>query len=114
MKKYKKGVNYLDLVPIIRSDLKWEIKDNGAVVIIKEHKGLTSRIASFMYRAPKETKISLDEFGNFIWPLIDGKNSVYMIAGKVKEKYGEKAEPLYERLCQYFKTLETNNFIVMN
>lgn len=110
----KKSVNYLDLVPRINKDLNWKTKEDGKVILIRENKGITDRIASFLYGAPKETKISLDEYGNFIWPLIDGKNSVYIIALKVKEKYGDKAEPLYDRICQYFKTLQANNFIIMN
>lgn len=110
----KKSVNYLDLVPEINSRLKWEEKQDGTVVIIRENKGLTSRMASFLFGAPKETKVSLDEYGNFVWKLIDGKNSVYNIAIALREQYGEKAEPLYDRICQYFKALQANNFIEMN
>lgn len=114
MKKRNKGVNYLDLVPKVKNHLKWKTKDNGTVVIIRENRGPANKIANFLFGTPKETKVSLDEYGNFIWHLIDGKNSVYIIALKVKEKYGDKAEPLYDRICQYFRALEVNDFVNMN
>lgn len=112
--KRRKDYNYLDLVPTIRTDLNWKEKDSGAVVIIRENRGITFRIAHRLYGTPRETKITLDEYGNFIWHLIDGKNSVYAIALKVKDKYGEKVEPLFERICKYFKILEDNKFVVMS
>lgn len=49
--------------------------------------------------------------GNFVWPLIDGTRTVYEIAQLVKEEFGEKAEPLYERLVQYIQNLENYGFI---
>ena len=52
-----------------------------------------------------------DEMGNFIWPLMDGKNTVYDIAEQVKAHFGEKAEPLYNRLVQYMRNLESYGFI---
>lgn len=112
--KKDKDKNYLDFIPVIKQGLRWEAGEDGAVVIIRENKGVTSRIASFLYGAPKETKVSLDEYGNFIWKHIDGKCSVYDIAGKVKEQYGNDAEPLYERLCQYFRALTANGFVEMS
>ncbi|MCR5543048.1 MAG: PqqD family protein, partial [Eubacterium sp.] len=38
--------------------------------------------------------------GSFIWPLIDGKTSIYNIGEAVKEHFGEEEEPLYPRLVQ--------------
>ena len=111
MKKYKG--NYLDLIPTIKENLKWQTDENGSIIIICEHKGITNKIATKVFGMPKETKVHLEEFGNFIWKLIDGKNSVYDIAHKVKEEYGEKAEPLYERICKYFGMLEDNGFVEM-
>ena len=114
MSNDRKSDNYLEFIPKIREDLKWSREEDGSVILILEHKGFLNAIAHKVFRMPKETKVHLDEWGNFIWPLIDGKNSVYDISVKVKEAYGEKAEPLYERLCQYFRMLEGEKFIVMN
>ena len=52
--------------------------------------------------------------GNFIWPLIDGKRNLIEISELVHEEFGDKAEPLYNRLVQYIKTLEAYGFITVN
>ena len=56
-------------------------------------------------------KIKLDDIGSFIWGLCDGKKTVKEISGKLKEKFGDKVEPLYERLGAFFQNLEKNKFI---
>ena len=49
--------------------------------------------------------------GSFIFLCVDGKRSVYDIGQLVKEKYGDEAEPLYERLSVYMKKLEEAGFV---
>ncbi len=49
--------------------------------------------------------------GNFIWPLMDGERDIMAIAALIKEEFGEKAEPLYNRAVQYFKTLVSYGFV---
>lgn len=113
MSETKKSDNYLDRVPVITEGLRWNTEADGSVILVKEHRGLLNTIAHKIFRMPKETQVHLDEWGNFIWPLIDGHNTVYDIAERVKENFGEKAEPLYERLCKYFQMLEAEKFVVM-
>lgn len=105
----KSSSNYLDFIPIPAKDLKYEIID-GQVTIFQENKGLFNRIAQIIWKKPAVSQIHLDEMGNFIWPHMDGKNSIMDIATLVKEEFGEKAEPLYNRIVQYFKTLVSYGF----
>ena len=49
--------------------------------------------------------------GSFIWQQIDGEKSILQIGELVQEAFGEKAEPLYERLAQYMKILYGKGFI---
>ena len=65
-------------------------------------------------KKPRYTQIHLDEMGNYIWPLMDGKNDIIAIASAVKEHYGQKAEPLYPRMAQYFQTLASYEFVILN
>lgn len=109
MKKEK--INYLDLTPEIKESLEWHIEENGGIIILCQHKSITDKIASFIFKMPKTTQVHLDEFGSFVWLNIDGKSTVYDIAQKIKEKFGEKSEPLYERICKYFSMLENNGFV---
>ena len=64
-------------------------------------------------KKPKISYIHLDEFGSFVWRQIDGERDIIKIGEAVKEHFGEKAEPLYERLAQYFKILESYGFVFL-
>ena len=68
-------------------------------------------LAQKFFKRPKVSQIHLEKMGNFIWPLIDGESTVYEIGAKVKEHFGDEAEPLYERLVQYFRILDNQGFI---
>ena len=69
-----------------------------------ENKGLANRIAQICFGRPKVSHITLEELGSFIWQQIDGEKSILQIGELVQEAFGEKAEPLYERLAHVFGT----------
>lgn len=104
--------NYLDYIPVPHKDLQYEVSE-GKVTIFKENTGFFNFIAQKLFRRPRVTQIHLDDMGNFIWPLMDGEKSILDICVLIKEEYGEKAEPLYNRSVQYFKTLVSYGFIVL-
>ncbi len=112
-KQYKDGQNYLDLIPVQNPTLTWDQNEEGIVTIYIENKGFFHKIAQLLFKKPKISQVHLEEMGSFIYPLCDGTHSVNDIALKVKEKYGEKAEPLYDRLVTYMHNLETYDFIKM-
>lgn len=103
--------NYLDYVYSIKDDLIWTLSESGEVIIDMENKGITNRIAQKFFKRPKVSHITLEGMGSFIFTCIDGKRSVFEIGKLVKEKYGQEAEPLYERLSVYMKRLEELKFI---
>lgn len=106
-----KSANYLDLIPLHCASLRCTVDEMGNVTLFQENKGVFHFLAQKILKKPKVSQIHLDEMGNFVWPLIDGTRTVYEIAQLVKEEFGEKAEPLYERLVQYIQTLENYGFI---
>lgn len=109
-KDNKVSPNYLDFIPIPAKGLKYEVND-GKVTIFQDNKGLFNRVAQILWKKPAVSQIHLDEMGNFIWPHINGENSIMDIATLIKAEFGEKAEPLYNRVVQYFKTLVSYGFI---
>lgn len=109
----KVSANYLDYIPLHGEKHSWETDDGGRVAILVENKGPFNRVAQLLFKKPKVTKVHLDKMGNFIWPLIDGNNTVGDIADRVHEEFGEKAEPLYNRLVTYMQTMESYDFITM-
>lgn len=111
MSSKKKAENYLDFVFEKNTLYEWNMDENGIVTILFENKGIFNTIAQKLLHKPRISQIHMEEMGSFIWPLIDGKASVYDIGQKVSEHFGEKANPLYERLSVYMKQLENCNFI---
>ena len=57
-------------------------------------------------------KINLDTFGTSVWNAINGKNTVAEIGDVLRNEFGEKIEPVYERLGLFIKMLEKNKLIV--
>ena len=116
MSKKNKGMseNYLERVPLPKNGLKWETDEKEIVTLLIENKGFFNKLAQKLLKKPKVSFIHLEEFGSFIWTAIDGVRDIITIGKLVKEQFGEKAEPLYERLSTYMKTLKSNGFIDFN
>ena len=111
MKKNVISKNYLEGIPLKSDKLNWSVDDHGIVILEIENKGLFNKIAQKLLKKPKISYVHLDEIGSFVWPVLDGEKDIIKIGELVKEHFGEKAEPLYERLAKYFKILESYNFI---
>ena len=103
--------NYLERIPLRKEGLNWSQDDDGNVTLEMENKGAFNRIAQKILKKPKISYIHLDEMGSFIWPLIDGESDIIALGERVKEHFGDKAEPLYERLSKYIKILESYGFV---
>lgn len=114
MKNKTVSSNYLDYIPMKNPELDSETDEDGNVTILQENKGFFYFITQKLLGKPRISRIHLDEMGNFIWPLIDGKRSVYDIAELVKAEFGDRAEPLYNRLVTYMGTMESYGFVLMN
>ncbi|WP_352404362.1 PqqD family protein [Sporanaerobacter acetigenes] len=111
MAKTDEGKNYLEFVPIKSEKIEEKIIEDGNIQLIVPRTSFFDKIAIKLFFAPDKFKIDLDELGSFIWKNIDGKRNVYQIGELVKEKFKEKAEPLYERLAEYLNILNNNKFI---
>ena len=112
MGKRKAAANYLDLVPR-RQVAGWHAGEDGLVTLEVEHRGVVHTLAQKLLHKPRISYIHLDEMGSFVWPLIDGARTVGDLAGPVKERFGEAAEPLYPRLVRYFQVLESYGFVTL-
>lgn len=103
--------NYLEGIPLRHPDISWSKDEEGLVTLEIKNTGLFNRIAQKFFKKPKISYVHLDETGSFVWPLLDGEKDLIKIGECVKEHFGEKAEPLYERLAKYFQILESYHFI---
>lgn len=107
----KKQKNYLEFVPQKNPTFPFHEREAGLITVTVIHRGFYDKIAQKIFKTPASSEIDLDAFGSFVWQQIDGTRSIYEIAQLVKETFGEKAEPLYERLVKYFHILQTHKFI---
>lgn len=108
--KIEKDENYLVLIPSVRDGQKWENED-GKVFVLQENKGFFNWVAQKFFGRPRISRIELDEFGSFVWLQIDGTKDITEIGSLVKEEFGDKAEPLYERLSKFCNTLHMLRYI---
>lgn len=106
--------NYLEKVPMRPTGMQWDTDEQGKVTLYIENTGVFNRIAQKFFKKPKVTQIHLDETGSFVWPLLDGEKNIIKLGELVKEHFGEEAEPLYPRLAEYFRRLDSYHFIVWN
>lgn len=109
----KDDKNYLDLIPVHSEKISYATDENGQVTILVENKGIINTLMQKLFKKPRITRIDLQGQGNFVWLCIDGKRTVFDIAAQVRERFGEEAEPIYDRLVTYMHTLENCGFVVM-
>ena len=114
IKQMKTKENYLEKIPCKNARIKWSQDVSGLVTLEVQNRGFANLLAQKLLKKPKVSFIHLEEFGSFIWTAIDGVRDIITIGKLVKEQFGEKAEPLYERLSTYMKTLKSNGFIDFN
>ncbi|MDQ1266834.1 MAG: hypothetical protein QG635_1987 [Bacteroidota bacterium] len=109
-KKEKKEYNYLELTPQV--NYKHEIRDDGLfdVLVPKFNNKTLEKLLIPSSKSPF-IKANLDEFGTAAWRLIDGNNKVKSIADMLLEEFGEKIQPVYDRLTLFLTNLYKNGFI---
>ena len=113
MKKKKQQKNYLDLVPEKAQELPWSKDEEGIVVLEVENTGVFNRIAQKLFKRPKYTKVHMEKYGSFLWPLIDGQRTVMELADLQKAEFGEEVEPLYPRVVKYMQIMDSYHFITL-
>jgi Coenzyme PQQ synthesis protein D (PqqD) len=109
-KKSNPDINYLELTPV--RNYEHEVEKNGLISVfvpkfdIKWLDKIMSRIIKSRF-----FKAKLDEFGTETWLEIDGVKSVQMISNQLSKKFGEKINPVDERLTKFLSELYKYNFI---
>lgn len=110
-KKNTLSENYLDKIPVRSPHLKWTSDESGKVTLEIKNTGFFNRIAQKLFKKPEISYVHLDKTGSFIWPLIDGKTDILSLGEALRKEFGDEAEPLYERLSEFFRILASYNFI---
>ena len=107
----KKAENYLDYVPVRNGRNTWDVH-GGTVTIHMAHRGIYHAAAQKLFHTPRVSHIELDVYGSFLWQRMDGQAAVGQLAQAMKDRFGQDAEPLYDRLVQYVQILRNNELIL--
>lgn len=111
-KQEKVKENFLDYIPKQNVRFLWKLNNKERVEVRVKNTGLFKRITQIFFKKPKYSYIELDDLGSFIWQQIDGQRTVYDIGLLVKNKFGQEAEPLFERITEFLHILRRNSFIL--
>lgn len=108
--KKQKIINLIELVPV--RNIKWEKKENGLIVLLKPKFKHTffKKYIPLRFKSPYY-KIKLDAIGSYVWELCNGHLTVKELGQKLKYKFGDDVEPIYNRLALFLQNLEKNHFI---
>lgn len=97
-----KGQNLLDLVPVRQQD--WELTPENRVEI------LVPKFTNRYLRAWLQPRlrypyirVKLDEIGSEVWRNCDGCTTVAKIGSILQERFGDKIEPVYDRLAAFLR-----------
>jgi hypothetical protein len=103
----------LNIIYKVADKFEYEVDEENIVTILEkqDHK-FQKFFRKLKLRIPEYKKTSLDEYGSCVFLQIDGKKTVKDIGENLEIKYGEKVQPLYERLLLFLNHIDVNcNYI---
>jgi hypothetical protein len=99
----------LSIIFKISDGLEYEVStDNIVIMLVKQDHKIQRFFRKLKFGIPEYKKTSLDEYGSYVFLLIDGIKTVKDIGENLEAKYGEKVHPLYERLLLFLNHINVN------
>jgi hypothetical protein len=96
--------NLLDLKPSRR--LEWEVIDEERVALLVPRFTHPFWVKHLVPRLKKPfMRVKLDPYGSLLWTQCDGSATVEEIGLRMKERFGDGVEPLYERMGAFIARL---------
>ncbi len=106
----KEPVNLFDLSP--KREVEHRMEENGRVTLLVPRFQFAWMRKFFLPRGKNpHVLVALDEFGSHVWLASDGSATVGRIAENLRETFGEKAEPVYDRTAVFIQNLLRHRFI---
>ena len=103
----------LGLRPMRNPELEWAEVDGKIVLDLKHQKVKSWKqwVVGLVLPTPPDSTVELDTIGSEVWLLIDGKNTMGMIANKLAKKYQLSRREAEMSLQQYCKTLGRRGYV---
>lgn len=106
--KNKQSINLLELKPCRMNQ--FEVDNNRVVIFVPKFKSKWGKWMMAKMKKPNY-KVTLDEFGTAVWNSCDGEKTIKDIGVLLKKNFGDKIEPVYERLNLFIRNLEKYKLI---
>lgn len=97
----------------ICDNVNYKIDDNGIVTVLEkqDHK-IQKFFRKLRFKIPLYKEITFDEISSEVFTQIDGIKTVKEIGEYLEVKFGDKVNPLYERLLTFLNHIYVNcNYI---
>ncbi|MBT8461622.1 MAG: PqqD family protein [Gemmatimonadetes bacterium] len=103
--------NLLDMTPV--REVEWEEDEGGIVTLVRRRPAIRgprslARWISYLMAPPR---IRLDDVGSYAWLRIDGGTDVRRLVALVREEFGDRVEPVSQRLGQLIRLLHRERFV---
>lgn len=109
-KKIFKETDFRELTPFRLCE--HEENEDGTITLLVPKSNNPIVVRWLLPRVKKpHMKLDLDEIGTATWHLIDGEKTVSGVAQGLSGKFGDRVEPLYERLGQFLTQLWQSKII---
>lgn len=108
-KNNKKEDNFLLYIPR-KKHLTFE-ENKGIVKLVFYHDKAVEKFVRWLMKKPLTSDVELDKYGSRVWLLIDGNNSIYEIGQILLQEFGDKIEPVYDRLVMFIRYLNRKGWI---
>lgn len=109
----KDNEEILNLKFRICDSINYKIDDNGIVTVLEkqDHK-IQKFFRKLKFKIPLYKEITFDEISSEVFTQIDGIKTVKEIGEYLEVKFGDKVNPLYERLLTFLNHIYVNcNYI---
>ena len=109
----KDNEEILNLKFRICDNVNYKIDDNGIVTVLeKQDHNIQKFFRKLRFKIPLYKEITFDEISSEVFIQIDGIKTVKEIGEYLEIKFGEKVNPLYERLLTFLNHIYVNcNYI---
>jgi hypothetical protein len=99
----------LNIIFKISDNLEYEVDKDGIVTVLEkqDHK-IQKFFRKLKFAIPEYKKITMDEYGSYVFLQIDGSKTVKDIGETLEVKYGNEVHPLYERLLLFLNHIDAN------
>lgn len=99
----------LEIIFVVKKNIKYEVDKDGIVTIYeKQDHWAQNLFRKLKFKIPVYKKISLDEYGSYIFLNIDGNKTVKELGKCLECEFGKETQPLYERLLLFLNHIEVN------